>query len=93
MEAAAAISHGGAPLMLIVVHERQVVADVLALGGDVDARALVDRDLCAVAIAAIALRPWRSLISSSLEDLVRALGGDAGDVEQLRREGALRRAA
>lgn len=83
---AAPAAHGGAPVRF-VIHERRIAA-MLALGADGESRALVDHDLHLVALAALSARAWRNLITSSLEDLVRALGGDAGDVEQLRREGA-----
>jgi hypothetical protein len=72
----------------IVVLERRLVAELLAKGGSIDVSALLDHDLAMVAIAELASRAWRSLVTSSLEDLVRALGGDAGDVERLRREAA-----
>jgi hypothetical protein len=72
-----------------VIDERRDVAALLA--GAVAVPDLVDDNLRTIAIAVLALRGWRALVSVTVEDLVRALGGDASEVEQLRREGALRR--
>jgi hypothetical protein len=74
-----------------VVDERAQVADLL-VGAD-PIWPLVDEDLRTIAITAIAVRAWRTLVTTTVEDLVVLLGGDAGDVEQLRREGAMRRRA
>lgn len=80
--------------MRVVVDERSIVAALLAgRPAEVPAGELVDEELRAVVVAVVALGAWRALVTVSVEDLVGALGGDAGDVEQLRREGAMRRAA
>jgi hypothetical protein len=78
--------------MIRVIDERALVAGLLA--GDASILPpLVDDRLRAIAIATRALGAWRALITTTVEDLVFHLGGDAGDVEQLRREGALQRSA
>lgn len=79
----------------VVIHERLEVAELLA-GGHLEAAAgdLVDPELRAVAWAVLALRAWRLAPGDQLDELVRVQGASisGGDLEQLRREGALRRA-
>ena len=76
----------------VLVDERGQVAALLAgAPAAVPPCELVDESLRAIAVAEVALRAWRTLVVAPVEDLVRAVGGDARDVEQLRREGAMRR--
>lgn len=84
----------------IVVHERRLVAVLLAGGAaEVLAGELVDDELRAVARAVLALRTWRL---APTDDAVAAAVGALGPfqrecldeaLEDLRREGAMRRAA
>lgn len=76
---------------MIRVDERALVAEQLA-GGPV-ARDLVDKRLQAVADGETLLCPFRTLVTVPLEVVVAQLGGAGSDVEQLRREGSMRRAA
>lgn len=77
---------------MIHVDERGIVAGLLAGAPAYMAPELVDDNLRSLAIAIISLRAWRALVTTTVEELVTALGGDPQDVEQLRREGAMRRA-
>lgn len=80
----------------VVVHERREVAELLA-GGRLEAAAvdLVDPELRALAGAVLALRAWRLAPDERLLGVVMAMGGDVSgeDLEQLRREGGLRKRA
>lgn len=80
----------------VVVHERRDVAELLA-GGRLEGPAgeLVDDELRAVARAVLAVRAWREAPDERMEALVRAQGVaiSGRELEALRREGSLRRAA
>ena len=81
----------------LVVDERRAVAELLAGGADeVPAGELVDVELRAVARAVAALRavrqaPTDELVAAAARLLGARVAGE--DLEHLRREGALRRAA
>lgn len=84
-------------MMRVVVHERRLVAELLA-GRDLDGvpGELVDVQLRAVARAVLALRAHRMPEGDELlVELVELQGAHVGarECEELRREGALRRAA
>jgi hypothetical protein len=84
--------------MRVLVDERRLVADLLA-GGPVEVPAgeLVDERLRTVAVAVVALRTVRQApTDEAVNAAARVLAGPAGEdleLEELRREGGLRRAA
>lgn len=80
----------------VVVQERRSVAEMLAGGAGVAPRDLMDAELRDVARAVAVLRVAREAPTDELlVAVVGLLGGqvDVRDLEALRREGALRRAA
>jgi hypothetical protein len=81
--------------MRLVVEERRIVAELLAGGPEkVPAGELVDLELRTVARAVSALRAVRQAPTDELVTAAaRVLGAPVGDLEDLRREGAMRRAA